>query len=214
MNKDQEAYRQLSEAYSTVENRSIVDENPQQMDSVEFRTVAPIEEDSGRDKEVDANIKKMGLPGLGQRNPDGSYTDTPGNKEYARQVAAKQKKQTLPPLNLPERYAQMNEENHGEHWTLITVGGRHSEITTIDRRYGVLSDEEAEEEARRLVAKIKEENPTANHFDEYPRYEDFEESGGVPGWNPHEIDLPMAIGSWHITPDGHELVKHRGEKMD
>ena len=39
MNKDQEAYRQLSEAYSTVENRSVVDENPQQMDSVEVRNV-------------------------------------------------------------------------------------------------------------------------------------------------------------------------------
>jgi len=59
MNKDQEAYRQLSEAYSTVENRSVVDENPQQMDSVEVRNVTTEDQHVGGEEGAEEKAHEL-----------------------------------------------------------------------------------------------------------------------------------------------------------
>ena len=60
-------------------------------------------DDPGRDEEIDAKIRQMGLEGLGARNPDGSFLNTPANIMYAKLSARKDREQAqdLPPLNQP-----------------------------------------------------------------------------------------------------------------
>jgi hypothetical protein len=83
-------------------------------------------------------------------------------------------------------------------WTLISVGGMHSEVTTVIREFGAMTDEEAYYLANKI--RVQEE------IQDSVEWEDYRDTG----MNPHEIDVPGAVGEFSIGVDGLSLVKHRG----
>ena len=108
--------------------------------------------------------------------------------------------QVMQAIITPDGAGEPSQVQEGETpmlWTLVSVSGMHSEFTTIVKEYGAMTDEQAQEVADGLI----EGHAPAE-------WEDFSDTG----LNPHETDLPGAVGSFHITPDGVELVKHREEQ--